>query len=497
MKESAAPERRFIFGWPEDRSTLFGLSMGQLGIASAVVVMIMAAFRMAATGPAIVLAIVAATAGGWLLFARIGGWPIDTWAATASSWGFRRAMGRHRRIATASVLGHSPTVGRIEPPPPLRGVELLAGPLPSGDQLGVICDRRAGIFSAVLRAQGVAFQLADVAEQQQRLSGWGAVLSAAARIGSPVHRLQWVEQTIPEDHDAIGRWLAANAAIAVTAAPFRSYTELVAAAEPVTQRHECLLAVSISTRRAHRAIRAAGGGDAGAVTVLRREMDLLADRLAAADIVVDGLLSPPRLAASLRVGCEPSTAPGLVHDPQSGYMPSADPQAIWPLACETRWATFRIGNTWHATYWVAHWPRSAVGGDFLAPLLLDTDTVLRTVSVTMEPIDPLRAHSDAEQALVKVDADDEERAKHGWRRTARRQRIRDGVSRREEELADGHRDFRITGLVTVSATTLEELEVACGQVEQSAGQCGLELRRLFGRQDAAWAASLPLGRGLA
>ena len=28
-----------------------------------------------------------------------------------------------------------------------------------------------------------------------------------------------------------------------------------------------------------------------------------------------------------------------------------------------------VDGTWHATYWVAEWPRTDVGPDFLGPLL--------------------------------------------------------------------------------------------------------------------------------
>jgi hypothetical protein len=40
---------------------------------------------------------------------------------------------------------------------------------------------------------------------------------------------------------------------------------------------------------------------------------------------------------------------------------------------------------------VSHWPRTPVRADFMAPLLLGT-TATRRVALTMEPIDPLRAH---------------------------------------------------------------------------------------------------------
>ena len=68
--------------------------------------------------------------------------------------------------------------------------------------------------------------------------------------------------------------------------------------------------------------------------------------------------------------------------------------------------------------------------------------------------------------------------------------------RREVELADGHAQYRFSGYVTVSAPDPDELEEACGRVEQEAGQAGLELRRCYGDQARAFACTLPLGRGL-
>ena len=44
--------------------------------------------------------------------------------------------------------------------------------------------------------------------------------------------------------------------------------------------------------------------------------------------------------------------------------------------------------------------------------------------------------------------------------------------------------------------SLQELEDACGQVEQAAHRAFLELRRLYGQQDEAFTFTLPLARGL-
>jgi hypothetical protein len=51
--------------------------------------------------------------------------------------------------------------------------------------------------------------------------------------------------------------------------------------------------------------------------------------------------------------------------------------------------------------------------------------------------------------------------------------------------------------VAVTADDAEALRGACAALEQAGGQARMELRRLYGEQDAAWACTLPLGRGLA
>jgi hypothetical protein len=135
-----------------------------------------------------------------------------------------------------------------------------------------------------------------------------------------------------------------------------------------------------------------------------------------------------------------------------------------------------------------------VGPDFLGPLLVAD--VRRTVSLVMEPIGALEAARRTEQARTADVADAELRRRGGFLATARRRREEEVLVQREQELADGHAQFRFTGYVTVSATDPEELEDACARTEHAAGRAGLELRRCYGDQDRAFACTLPLGRGL-
>ena len=115
----------------------------------------------------------------------------------------------------------------------------------------------------------------------------------------------------------------------------------------------------------------------------------------------------------------------------------------------------------------------------------------------MEPLSPRRAVRQVEQARTADLADTELRRRGGFLATARRSREAQLVARREEELADGHASFRFSGYVTVTAATREQLAEGCQMTEEAAGQCRLELRRLFGDQERALACTLPLARGLA
>jgi hypothetical protein len=165
------------------------------------------------------------------------------------------------------------------------------------------------------------------------------------------------------------------------------------------------------------------------------------------------------------------------------------------MGVAAQWGNLRTDATWHATYWVAEWPRTDTGPDFLGPLLLPSE-IRRTMSVVMEPLGPIEAARKVEKARTADIADAELRRRGGFLATARRRREEEILVRREVELADGHAQYRFSGYLTVSENDPDALEIACGRVEQAAGQAGLELRRCYGDQADAFICTLPLARGL-
>jgi hypothetical protein len=485
------PTSTYVFGPLERRGLIAGLRLGQIAFIGAGVGCLLAGLSASLLiGVAMFLVCVG------LAFAPIGGRNADLWAPIATAFWFRRLVCGRQWRNDAMRLGHIDA----EPPWPtlpthLAGLRILDVPADAtGAAMGVIRD--GSTYTAVLSVRPEAFALCDSAEQARRLAGWGGILAGVAREASPIVRLQWVERTAPADGGELVRAAQRSLTLSDTHPLAQGYLDLLAEAGPATQSHETFVAVQIDRKKAARLIRSAGGGDAGAVAVLRRELATLVANLAGADVTVTGILDARSLSRTIRVGFDPGARACLSRraaiDPDHR---GVAPAAAWPAVIEENWAWLRADDAFHATLWVEEWPRIPVRPDFLSPLLLGSRAT-RTVSLTVESVPPGRAARQVEAARTADLADEELRRRGGFLSSARRRRQAEGVARREEELADGHADCRFSGYVTVSAPDPDALEDACGEVEQLAQQCRLQLTRLRGQQAEAFTWTLPLARGL-
>ena len=438
-------------------------------------------------------------------------------------------------------------------PPALAGISILQVARPgglavgdggraaratvAGSPVGVLCDRRTGSLTAAVAVRGHSFALAGADDRERKIAGWSSLLAGMAREGSRVRRLQWTASVLPDDGRALVAHLGERAALAESHPARSSYADLLAGAGAGAHRHEVLVALQTWPTHRRFGIRAPGRDGAGVVGASRvggpavrcarllSEVDALCRQLGDAEVHVEGVLGPAEVASVFRrtgeaVPSAPASpeavasASALPEDvasptgPRGGPGRSAGPERNevvgdargdhdrwpWPMAVEQRWDCLRTDATWHATFWIAEWPRTDVGADFLAPLLLGP--VRRTVSVVMEPLSPLEATRQVERDRTADVADAELRRRGGFLSTARRAREEELVVRREAELADGHASFRYSGYVTVTATSPEQLADDCEATEQAAGQARLELRRLYGDQLRAFTCTLPLCRGL-
>jgi hypothetical protein len=492
---------RYRFPPLERRGVIAGWRGGQVAAVAASLVLAVLAVRDRPSLPGVVVAVSVIGAGIALAFWPVAGRTGEQWFPVLARWAWTGATGRrfqsdpgpaagHRAVLgdDGSVALHSPSAarGNTATPSTFDGLGLRTG----ADGMGVVVDERARAVTAVLSVQGHSFALLGPGEQDARVAAWARVLASLAREGSAVHRLQWVETCVPDDGRAVGSYLDDHRVLGADDPATRSYRALLDDAAPVTRRHRVLVAVTVHRGRSARAVRGAGGGIDGATSVLAREVEAVHRALSGADLGVGGVLSRAGLdgvlAEAMRAGSgegRPLTADGL-HD-------TAGP---WPTGLGVGWDAVRTDGVWHAVYWVSEWPRVDVHPDFLGPLLFAP--LRRTVSVVMEPVDPTRAARQVAQARTAGLADGELRRRNGFLTSARHARAAESVDDRDVELADGHAQFRFTGYVGVTASSESELVDACATLEQLAGQSRLEVRRLYGQQDAALLCLLPLGRGL-
>jgi hypothetical protein len=132
----------------------------------------------------------------------------------------------------------------------------------------------------------------------------------------------------------------------------------------------------------------------------------------------------------------------------------------------------------------------------MEPVLAFDGSASRALTVIFEPIPPSASRRRVDRDSIKLDTDATTRAERGRRVDAGHRRLQAAVAEREAELVAGYAEVTYAGLLTVTADDETALRAACDECEQIAREHGLELRPLDGRQDAAFAAALPLGLGL-
>lgn len=484
------PER-FRFGPLEAGGALGGFTWGQVACIAGGLLGLVLSLNVA-PGPAGALVGLAVAAGGAAAaLTSFGGRPPVAWGGITVGFVARRLSGRLLHRSASPGRGHP--AGGASLPEALRGVRILSAAT-AGGEVGVVRD--GPTWTAVVAVEPGAFALLDLADKERRVARWGSVLAGFATPASPVSRIQWIERTAAEPPDALGRHLRDGLGLDPADPAVHSYLDLIATAGTPARRHETFLCLQIDGRRAGRAVRRAGGGDAGGCAVLLRELAGLAERLRSAEVPVRGLLSPGQVALAIRLGFDPDGRPALDARAADGDgWVGIPPSAAGPMAAEEGWRSYRTDGAIHATYWISEWPRVDVGADFLMPLILTT-TAWRTVAVTIEALDPARAIRQAENARTGATSDEELRARLGFSATARRRRRQEALLDEEDETASGHAGCRFSGYVTVSARSAEELEGAVADVEHQAQGSRLELRPMWGEQAVAFTYTLPLCRGL-
>ncbi|QWC86575.1 PrgI family protein [Nocardioidaceae bacterium] len=482
---AAANEPTYIFGPRDRRALLLGMRLPQLllvalggGVLLLGLLGTLVPFPLAAAIALLTLAVA---------FLPVQSRPMVDWVRPIGNYLFGRFTGEASYLGGPWAL-HSPDGGKRLALPGAAGPMQVRAFTIQHREIAVI--RQGNRWVGVVQVAAPAYPLADRATQHERVSAWGSLLAQLGQEGSRIASVQWLTRTIPDSGRGLEDWWQRHGQTGSPAA--ESYRLLIDGAGPAATRHETFVAVAVDERRCRRALRAAGGGPEGMASVLATELSWLEAGLRRSDVEVLGWLNSEDLARLVRTQYDPMALTAI--DKRRGA--GVDLAAAGPMAAHAAFTHYRTDSGFHATYWVASWPRMQVEAAWLYPLLV-LGGVRRTVSLTAEPVPPSQSFREVRNAKVQKLTEDAQRERLGQVDSALDDEAHAALLRRERELVAGHIEYRFTGYVTVSATTENELEDACAQVEQAAVRSVLEVRRVYGEQDQAFAAAaLPLTRGV-
>ena len=377
----------------------------------------------------------------------------------------------------------------VHPPEAVGALRWLAQPF-GGAELAILARLEDGSLTSVLEIEGPGVGLFDGPDQEGMVARWGAVLRDLANSEGFVSRIELLERCMPVDPQAHDRYVAEFDALAVPEQLRLSYDELHDQVGAVSEQHRNFLVVRMTGDRAlAKASKLAGGGDDGLGAVMLREVEALAARLEDAGIKVLHGLGPRRTAALIASLYNP--------DHPLDDTVGMTPRNAWPrTTVNTREHLEVYGDWFHATAWVKTWPLVAVGVNFLAPLLVQTPGVIRTVAVTMDLIPTDVAMTTAMSDLTTDAANSSAAAKAGRTADPRDDRQLSQAELRAYDISQGAGGVKAVGYVTVSARTAEDLELAKRRMRTAGARAWLTLEWCDKEHDRAFVNTLPLARGL-
>nr|WP_202451701.1 SCO6880 family protein [Streptomyces sp. SID4948] len=395
----------------------------------------------------------------------------------------------------------------IGPPPGIGRISWLAAPF-GPDEIAVLLhvDRRT--VTAAIEIEGPGVGLRDSEDQEALVERFGTLLKHVANGDGFVTRLQMLARTLPADPDAHAKDVAQRGDPDADRWLKDSYEQLQSMVSTSSEQHRAYLVACMHFTRElaaeGNAMARAGSvrgakvdKDSGLAAVMARELNDICARLAEADIRVRQPLGQARLASLVHSMYDP--------DHPIDHIQAMTRRNAWPAELDATDPTFLQAKTresstrapWHhSTAWVKEWPMTPVGVNFLAPLLVHTPDVIRTVAVTMdlEPTDVA-----IERMLTEKTNDDAEAS-----RAAKMNRVVDPrdiahhgrIDQRGEDLASGAAGVNIVGYITVSSRSPEALARDKRTIRASAGKSYLKLEWCDREHHRAFVNTLPFATGI-
>lgn len=201
-------------------------------------------------------------------------------------------------------------------------------------------------------------------------------------------------------------------------------------------------------------------------------------------------LSAQELCEVIRIAYDPAAAVLIDEARAAGETPELTWPDVGPAAAQASWGGYRHDSAYSVTWAMTQAPRGNVQSGVLARLLAPhRDIARKRVTLLYRPIDAARA-----AAIVEADL----RAAEFRMTSTSKPAARDSLAVRaaaatasEEAAGAGLVNFGL--LVTATVSDLSKIADAHAAIDNLAATARLRLRPVYGSQDSAFAAALPLG----
>lgn len=427
---------------------------------------------------------------------------------------YKRQLRRGTTYRSSAMEAGTALDGReveIGPPPGIGRISWLAAPF-GPDEIAVLLHADRRTVTAAIEIEGPGVGLRDSEDQEALVDRFGTLLKHVANGDGFVTRLQMLARTLPADPDAHAKDVAQRGDDRAPVWLQQSYDQLQSMVSTSSEQHRAYLVACMHYTRelaseAHAMARAARASqprgsrkldrDGGLAVVMARELTDICSRLQEADIRVRQPLGQSRLASLVHSMYDP--------DHPIDHIQAMSQRNAWPAELDAVEPTFLQAKTresstrrpWcHATAWIKEWPMTPVGVNFLAPLLVHTPDVIRTVAVTMD-LEPTEVA--IERMLTEKTNDVAEAS-----RAAKLNRTVDPrdiaahsrLDQRGEDLASGAAGVNLVGYITVSSRSPEALARDKRTIRASAGKSYLKLEWCDREHHRAFVNTLPFATGI-
>jgi hypothetical protein len=385
----------------------------------------------------------------------------------------------------------------IGAPPGIGRIHWISAGMDQG-ALAVLLHVDRRMVTAAVEIEGPGVGSRDSEDQEVLVDRFGGLLTHVANGEGFVRRLQMIARTLPADPNAHLNDVARRGDSHAPGWIVDAYDELLATVSTSSEQHRNYLVAAMPyTRELSAEAFAYGGGDLGIGKVMSREMSDILARLADADIKLRqplGVMALSSLIYSMYDPEHPIDASVGMH-PRNAWPAELDASSPTHLTSKARESA--VVEPWrHATAWIKDWPLTPVSVNFLAPLLVHTPDVIRTVAVTMdlEPTDVA-----IERMLGEKTNDQAETARSaGLGRVSdpRDEAHASRIDQRGGDLSSGAAGVNLVGYVTVSARSVDDLARDKRTIRAAAGKSYLRLEWCDREHHRAFVNTLPFASGV-